>query len=66
VTVKHPRTIFTTPENKLIQLEWSELEAVYMEKDETRMKYMVTIAGEEFEVTSLDWVQACRFMGKDQ
>jgi hypothetical protein len=44
----------------LIQLDWNELEAVYLEAEGDRTKYMVRISGEEFEVTSLDWVYASR------
>jgi hypothetical protein len=46
----------------LIQLDWNELETVYLEAEGDRTKYMVRIAGEDFEVTSLDWAFACRVL----
>ena len=46
--LKHKTAILTTPDNKLIQLEWSELEEVYGGNK-------VRIAGTEYEVTALDW-----------
>jgi hypothetical protein len=46
--LKHKTAILTTPDNKLIQLEWSELE-------EVNEGNKVRIAGTEYEVTALDW-----------
>lgn len=60
----HPTTRLTTPDKKLIQLDWSELENVFMDNTTGRIRYMVTIAGEEFEVTDLDWAQCFRVLGR--
>ena len=57
-----PTARLTTPDRKLIQLDWNELETVYLEAEGDRTKYMVRIAGEDFEVTSLDWAFACRVL----
>jgi len=56
VTLRRKTAILTTPDNKLIQLEWSELEQAFKENIEGTWRNMVKIAGTDYEVTYLDWV----------